>query len=119
MKKNLKFIIIGTIAGVINGFFGAGSGLILIPLMSQVGKLDTKKTHATTLSCVLFMCICGSLVYFFNKTIDYKFTIICAIGSIVGSLIGTKLLKNLKNDFIDLIFSFVLIGAGVCMIIFK
>ena len=118
MVKNIKFIVCGIIAGVINGFFGAGAGLILVPLMSGVGKLDSKKSHATTLSCVLTMCICGSFVYFFNNVIDYKLTIFCIVGSVIGSLIGTKLLKNLKNNIIDLIFSIALIGAGICMILF-
>lgn len=117
MKKNIKFIIFGIISGIINGFFGAGAGLVLIPLMTQVGKLDAKKAHATTLSCVLFMCICGSFVYFANNVIDFKLILMCSIGSIIGSFIGTKLLSKLKNNIIDLMFSLVLIAAGICMII--
>ena len=32
MKERSKYIIIGLLAGVANGFFGAGGGLFLVPL---------------------------------------------------------------------------------------
>lgn len=114
----LKLIGVGTVSGLINGFFGAGGGLLLVPMISCVNKDNSKVSHATTLACVLFMCIAGSVIYFIKNEIDYKLILVCGIGSLIGSLIGTKLLKKLKNNIIDLVFSFVLILAGICMIIF-
>ena len=121
MKKNkfldaLKLVCVGVVAGAINGFFGAGGGLLLVPMISFVQKDDSKTAHATTLACVLFMCISSSVMYFLKKQIDYKLILVCLIGSLIGSLIGTKLLKKLKNNVIDLVFSVVLVVAGVCMI---
>ena len=61
----------------------------------------------------------NSLRFFIvKKQLNFKLILVCLIGSLTGSLIGTKLLKNLKNNIIDLVFSLVLILAGVCMIIF-
>ncbi len=113
-----KFVGVGILSGVINGFFGAGGGLLLVPMITMVAKDDSKKAHATTLVCVMFMCLASSIIYFVKKQLDYKLILVCAIGSLIGSLIGTKLLKNLKNNVIDLVFSIVLIVAGVSMIIF-
>lgn len=109
---------VGLVAGFINGFFGAGGGLLLVPMISYVSKCDAKTSHATTLMCVLFMCIASSIIYFVKGEFDLKLILLCGIGSIVGSLVGTKLLKNLKNKIIDLIFAFVLVAAGVIMILF-
>lgn len=114
----LKLVGVGVFAGVVNGFFGAGGGLLIVPLFSLVCKMDSKTSHATTLGCVLFMCLSSSVIYFVKHQLDFKLILVCAIGSVVGSLIGTKLLKNLKNNIIDLVFSVVLVVAGVCMIIF-
>ena len=113
-----KFIGIGFLSGIINGFFGAGGGLLLVPMITFVAKDDAKKAHATTLVCVMFMCLASSIIYFVKKQLDFKLILVCAIGSLMGALIGTKLLKNLKNNVIDLVFSLVLVVAGVCMIIF-
>lgn len=113
-----KLFGVGIIAGFVNGFFGAGGGLLLVPMIAYAQKTDTKTAHATTLGCVLFMCISSSIIYFIKRQLDYKLILVCAIGSVIGSLIGTKLLKNLKNNIIDLLFSVVLMIAGICMIIF-
>lgn len=114
----LKLVGVGTLSGLINGFFGAGGGLLLVPMITTVQKDDSKTAHATTLVCVMFMCLASSVTYFVKKQIDFKLVLVCGIGSLVGSLIGTKLLKKLKNNIIDLIFAGVLVVAGVCMIIF-
>lgn len=121
-KKNvvtyLKLIGVGLVAGFINGFFGAGGGLLLVPMISYAAKDESKTAHATTLMCVLFMCIASSVIYFIKHQLDYKLILLCTIGGTIGSLVGTKLLKKLKNKVIDLIFSVVLVIAGTCMIIF-
>ncbi len=114
----LKLVGVGTVAGLINGFFGAGGGLLLVPMISFVQKDDSKVAHATTLACVLFMCIASSIIYLVKKEVNFKLILVCGIGSLIGSFIGTKLLKKLKNNIIDLIFSLVLVCAGVCMIVF-
>ena len=114
----LKYIGVGLCAGFINGFFGAGGGLLLVPLISSAGNVESKVAHATTLACVLFMCVSSSVVYIIKKQIDYQLIIFCGIGSVAGSLLGTKLLKKLKNNVIDLVFSVVLVIAGVSMILF-
>lgn len=114
----LKLVGVGIASGFVNGFFGAGGGLLLVPMISMVQKDDSKTAHATTLVCVMFMCVASSIIYFVKKQVEWKFLIVCGIGSLIGSLIGTKLLKKLKNNIIDLVFSLVLTAAGICMIIF-
>ncbi len=113
----LKLAGIGVLSGLVNGFFGAGGGLLLVPMITYAEKDESKKAHATTLVCVMFMCIASSVVYFVKKQIDLKLILVCGIGSLIGALIGTKLLKKLKNNIIDLVFSLVLVLAGICMII--
>ena len=113
----LKLIGIGIFAGGINGFFGAGGGLLIVPLISFVEKVDSKTSHATTVATVMLMCVSSSVIYFVKKQIDFWIVLWCAIGSVCGSLIGIILLKKLKNKVIDLMFSLVLVTAGILMIV--
>ena len=114
----VRLVAVGLVAGFINGFFGAGGGLLLVPMISYVGNKNSKISHATTLACVLVMCVASSIFYFVKKQVDFKLWLVCGIGSLIGGFVGTKLLKKLKNNVIDLVFSVVLMVAGVCMIIF-
>ena len=117
-KQIILLIMVGVFGGVINGLFGAGAGLLLVPLITLVSKLDEKKVHATTLACVMFMCVASSVVFLINKQVDFKLTLWCFVGSLAGAILGTFLLQKFKNKIINLIFSCLLISAGVLMIIF-
>ena len=116
-KQTLILVGVGVVGGVVNGLFGAGAGLLLVPLIKLVSKLDEKKVHATTLSCVLLMCVVSSIVFFVNKQVDYELTLWCLIGSLCGAILGTVLLQKFKNWIISLIFSCLLIVAGVLMFV--
>ena len=113
-----KLVGVGFLSGIINGFFGAGGGLLLVPMITYVAKDNSKKAHATTLACVMFMCLASSIIYLVKNQLNFKLILVCLIGSLTGAMIGTKLLKSLKNNVIDLVFSLVLILAGILMIVF-
>jgi hypothetical protein len=68
----LKLIGVGLLAGFVNGFFGAGGGLLLVPMIELVRQGDSKTAHATTLGCVLVMCLASSVVYFVKRQIDFS-----------------------------------------------
>ena len=116
LMVNMKLWIIGVIAGFVNGFFGAGGGLIIVPMLKRFDNANSKIVHATTLGCVLFMCLSSSVIYLIDGVVDFKLFLFCLIGSLMGGVIAIKLLKNLKNTIIDLIFSMVLIIAGLGLI---
>lgn len=117
LKQIILLVLVGVFGGVINGLFGAGAGLLLVPLIQLVSKLDEKKVHATTLGCVMFMCISSSVVFFVHKQVDYKLTLWCFIGSLAGAILGTFLLQKFKNKVINIIFSCLLVVAGILMIV--
>lgn len=116
--KSLLLVGVGLASGFVNGFFGAGGGLLLVPMITYAAKDESKVAHATTLGCVLFMCLASAAIYTFKKEIEIKYIVVCMIGSILGSLPGTKLLRKLKNNIIDLIFAVMLVVSGVFMILF-
>ena len=109
----LKNIIIGISSGIISGLFGAGGGLILVPIFVHYLKLSEKEARATTIFCVLPMVIISGIIYYNNNLIDWNLAIKCAIGGIVGSIIGTKLLKNLSNKILKITFIIFLIYVSI------
>lgn len=108
-----KNIIIGISSGIISGLFGAGGGLILVPIFVHLLKLNEGEARATTIFCILPMVITSGIIYSRNDLIDWNLAIKCAIGGMVGSVIGTKLLKNLSNKVLKLIFIIFLIYVSI------
>ena len=62
-----KKIIIGLIAGFINGFFATGGGMILVPAFASILNMDTKEARGTSIFCILPMVIVSSIFYYKSK----------------------------------------------------
>ncbi len=110
-------MIAGVFVGFINGFLGAGGGMLVVPLLRLIYKQKPKVAHATAVLIVLPICIVSSVVYMCNSVVKWDLLWQVLIGTIIGGLIGTFLLCKLKNNFIVFLFSLVMIGAGLFMII--
>ena len=115
--KYMKNKIIGIIAGLISGLFGAGGGMILVPAFSFLNKMDEKESRATSIFCILPLVVTSFFLYFKNRYIDWNIGIKCAIGGIIGSVIGSVLLKKLNDKILKILFTIFLIYTSIKMII--
>lgn len=123
-NKNMKrwvqvilLILLGIFVGFANGFLGAGGGMLLVPCAIAILKMDTKVAHATAILIILPICVASGIIYILKGGFDFNVFLPCIIGTLIGGILGTFLLSKLKNDIITLIFSLVMISAGVIMII--
>lgn len=118
MKKDfiLEFFA-GILAGIISGFFGAGGGMVLVPFLTLIQKDEEVEARATTIFCIFFMVLISSFFYFKQDSIDWFIAVKCAIGGILGGIIGSKLLINLDKKFLNLLFIGFLIYSGIKMMI--
>ena len=110
-------IVIGLFAGFASGLFASGGGLILVPAFVYLLKLNEQKSRATSLFCILPFTIISGIFYYQNNYTDWGIGIKCAIGGIIGGIIGAKLLKKLPDVVLRISFTIFLIYASVRMII--
>ncbi len=113
----MKNVLIGIISGIISGMFTAGGGLILVPIFVYILKLSEKQSRATSLFCVLPMVIVTAIMYSKNNYIDWGLGIKCAIGGIIGGVIGSKLLDKIPAKYLKISFIVFLFYAGVSLVL--
>lgn len=120
-KKKIKNIavksVFALIVGFINGFFGGGGGLICVPTLERVYKLDTKKAHATAIAVMLPLSVISSIVYIINNRFDLAISSSVVLGVVGGGLIGAFFLKKFSGTVLRWIFIAVLFSAGVRMLL--
>lgn len=109
----MKNAIIGILAGIICGMFSAGGGLILVPVFVYILKLNEKDARATSLFCITPMVLLTAIIYNNNNFIDWNLGIKCAIGGIVGGLIGGKWLNKIPDKYLQIAFIIFLFYAGI------
>ena len=118
MKKEFLYqIFIGFFAGIISGLFASGGGMIIVPAFIYILKMDDVEARATSVLCILPMVVTSGIFYYTNNYIDWKIGMLCAIGGIVGGVVGAKLLNKLPTHYLKTAFIFFLIYASFKMII--
>ncbi len=109
-------VIVGLIAGLISGLFAAGGGMIVVPALIHIFKLEDSKARATSVFAILPMVIASGIFYYKNDYIDWNLGIKCAIGGIIGGIIGAKLLKKMSSKALKILFIIFLVYTSAKMI---
>lgn len=116
-KNLVKKLISSAIIGLTNGFFGGGGGMICVPLLENIYKIDNKKSHATTLAIIFPLSLVSSAIYITENSIDFLHLLYISLGVTIGGVIGAFLLKKLNNKVVRIIFAVVMFVAGLKMVI--
>ena len=83
-NKCCGIIIAGICAGAVNGLFGAGGGMVLVPLLISVAKLEDDAVFPVSVSMILPICLV-SLSYSLLQT---PFAWETALPYLIGSALG-------------------------------
>lgn len=112
-----KKIIVGLLVGFISGMFASGGGLLLIPAYVHLFNSSEKEARATAVFCILPMVITTAFFYSTNNYMNWQVGLLCALGGIIGSFIGSKLLNVLKGKYLKAIFIIFLLYSGIRLIL--
>lgn len=120
MTIYLLSILIGVTAGLTSGLFGVGGGIVLVPLLTLLLKMDFK--HAVTASLVIIIptAIAGIIGHLRASPLTKSSWIIAGIvivGAIVGAQIGVWLCHNLPVNVLKKLFACILFFTGIKMFI--
>ena len=112
----LKKISVGLIAGIVSGLFAAGGGMIVVPALIHIFKIEDSKARATSILAILPMVIASGIFYYKNDYVDWNLGIKCAIGGTIGGIVGAKLLKKISTRTLRILFVIFLIYTSVKML---
>ena len=105
----LKYAVVGVLAGFLSGLFGVGGGILIVPGLLLVAKMEQKNAHGTSLGATLPISAASLLTYWNHGNVNWAVALPLAIGAILGAIYGTKLLvtinkKTLAYSFFSLLF---------------
>ena len=115
----LFLIFIGLCAGMLSGFIGVGGGLIIIPLLVLLG-LTQHQAQGTSLAIMLPpIGILAAWNYHKEGFVEWKFALIIALAFIIGGYFSSKLAVRLDPKLLKRIFGFIMLIAGLKLIVGK
>ena len=112
MSDKWKYRISGMAAGGINGLFGGGGGMVLVPALTRWCGVEEKKAFAGCVAVILPFCVISAAVYIFRTDFDFMQALPYLLGGLAGGLVGGKLFPKVSNLWLRRIFAaFLLYGA--------
>ena len=94
-KKRFGTLLAGACAGAVNGLFGAGGGMVLVPLLTHLTDLPEKNIFPASVSIILPICVVSLLVSFrpdpdiWLKALPYLIS--GGAGGVAAGLFGKKI----------------------------
>jgi uncharacterized membrane protein YfcA len=102
-------------AGLISALLGIGSGVLKIPAMDTALRLPIKVSSATSNFMIGVTAAASAGAYFLRGDIILAVAGPVVLGSVIGSLIGARILMAVSNERIRLLFVAVLVALAVQM----
>ena len=117
MEKSWKqskwfYGVLGAAAGFLNGLFGAGGGVAVVPLLEWSG-LESKKALATSIAVILPLCVFSALFYLRGITPPWQEALWYLPLGIVGAILGAKFLQKVDNRLLRRIFGGIILASAV------
>ena len=112
MEKEGLYRLAGGAAGFINGLFGGGGGMVLVPLLLKGGELKAKQTFASAVAIIFPICAVSFFAQLFFVEFPWAMSVPYLVGGAAGGLVGGRLFRNMPPLWLKRIFAlFILYGA--------
>lgn len=112
----VRFAISGAAAGLINGFFGAGGGMVLIPLLIGFSKVEDKRAFSSAIAIILPICLVTITIYWTQEIFPIHESLPYLLGGSLGGLLGGILFKKVSVGFLHRLFGALILWGGCRLI---
>lgn len=106
-------LLIGFGVGAFSGAFGVGGGIILVPVLVLLLHMHQKRAQATSLVMVAMAALAGAVTYAIADFIAWLPALFLLLGGIVGSLVGSSVVRRTADYRLQLIFGALLIAVSI------
>ncbi|HYZ83352.1 MAG TPA: sulfite exporter TauE/SafE family protein [Bryobacteraceae bacterium] len=103
-------------AGLISALLGIGSGVLKIPAMDTAMRLPIKVSSATSNFMIGVTAAASAGVYFMRGSIVTEVAGPVAFGSVLGAIVGARMLLIVPSDKLRLLFVVILVVLGIQML---
>ena len=113
MTDRRKHQLAGAAGGLINGLFGGGGGMVLLPLLTKWSRLEARAAFATCVAVIFPMCCVSTVVYLWEVRPALELVLPYLAGGVAGGLTGGLSFERVPVRLLKVIFGLFLLYAGV------
>lgn len=112
-KERYGAVLAGALAGLVNGLFGAGGGMLLLPILEKTTVLRPKELFASSVCIILPLSLVSLGVYFFQGGSFAGQSLPYLIGGAGGGVVAGLLLKRLPTKLLHYVLGAFILWGGI------
>lgn len=113
MKEKTKIALSGVAAGAVNGLFGAGGGMILVPLLTAVTDLEDDAVFPSSVSIILPMSLISLLIGSTGTALPWQEALPYLLGSLGGGILAGITGNKIPVKWLHRILGVLIIWGGI------
>jgi uncharacterized protein len=117
-KTQLRYVLLGAMAGVLSGLLGIGGGIILVPALVLLAGLSQKEAQGTSM---IFLTapfgLLAALTYYQSGYADLRIAVILGVGFFFGAFLGAKAATKVPNTLMKRVFGVALLLMAVYLLL--
>jgi uncharacterized protein len=91
------FLLIGLVAGVLSGLFGIGGGVVIVPALIFIARMQPQAATGTSLAALLLpVGALGAWEYYRTGNLNFGAGLVVALGLFIGAGVGAKVSLQLS-----------------------
>lgn len=114
MKRSgmLGWILAGGAAGIINGLFGAGGGMMLVPLLTKLTDIDESDLFPSSVAIILPICLISLWATSLNSPLPWAAAVPYLIGSVFGGILAGLFGKKIPVLWLHRVLGILILWGG-------
>lgn len=109
----LKTALAGFCAGAVNGLFGAGGGMVLVPLLTLMTDMEDQDIFPASVSVILPICIVSLSIGAMTQEFPIAQALPYLLGSIGGGILAGITAKKIPVKWLHRILGSLILWGGV------
>jgi uncharacterized membrane protein YfcA len=110
-------VAVGIVGGLLSGAFGIGGGIVMVPLLVAVARLDQRTAAATSLVAIVPTAVVGSFTYLVSGHVDLAAAGLVSVGAVAGALLGARLLRRIPLTWLRWLFIALIVVVAARMLL--
>ena len=112
-----KCLLTGGLAGFINGFFGAGGGMVVVPLLIFLVGLKDKQAFSSAISIILPLTLVSLSIYAKDGALDLKTALPYLLGGAGGGVLAGLWFQKVSARFLHIALGLLILFGGARLIL--
>ena len=112
-----KVLLTGALAGFVNGFFGAGGGMVPVPLLIRLGKMEDQIAFSSSVCIILPLTIVSLVIYAKNGALDIKAALPYLLGGAGGGVLAGLWFRKVSARVLHIALGLLILFGGARLLL--